>query len=96
LHVIGAVAVAVSLMILAASPARSQTCLTIDSCESEVDATLQRCVRSCARYDTTCSDNCEDSHDIAIRHCRIMKALCKEPDRARRALPIAIKEGTGH
>jgi hypothetical protein len=61
--------------------AQAQMCTpAIKDCESQADADAQRCTFQCQRYDTICTDRCDDTHDIIVRYCWIKQALCKAPE----------------
>jgi hypothetical protein len=63
---------------LATPLAQAQMCTpAIKDCESEAHAEAQRCALQCPRYDTICSDRCDDTHDIVVRYCWIKSQLCK-------------------
>jgi hypothetical protein len=58
--------------------ARAQMCTpAIKDCESQADAEARHCTMQCTRYDTICTDRCDDTHDIIVRYCWIKQALCK-------------------
>jgi hypothetical protein len=58
--------------------ARAQMCTpAIKDCESQADAEARHCTMQCTRYDTICTDRCDDTHDIVVRYCWIKQALCK-------------------
>jgi len=66
---------------LAARPAPGQMCTpaspAITDCERQADAEARQCVMQCTRYDTICSDRCDDTHDTVVRYCWIKAALCR-------------------
>jgi hypothetical protein len=49
----------------------------VKDCESDAHAEAQRCALQCARYDTVCSDRCDDTQDVVVHYCWIKAALCK-------------------
>ena len=58
--------------------ARAQMCTpAIKDCESQADAEAQHCTTQCTRYDTICTDRCDDTHDVIVHYCWIKQALCK-------------------
>jgi len=75
--VLGLIAIGGAIAITAPA-ARAQMCTpVIKDCESQADAEAQRCTMQCTRYDTICTDRCDDTHDIVVRYCWIRQALCK-------------------
>ena len=75
--VLGLIAIGVAFA-AATPPAYAQMCTpAIKDCEGKADAEAQRCSVQCKRYDTICTDRCDDTHDIVVRYCWIRQALCK-------------------
>jgi hypothetical protein len=63
---------------IATPAAHAQMCTpAIKDCEGQADAEARRCTMQCTRYDTICTDRCDDTHDIIIHYCWIKQALCK-------------------
>lgn len=71
--------IALGIAFAAATPAaRAQMCTpAIKDCESQADAEAQQCTLRCTRYDTICTDRCDDTHDIIVHYCWIKQALCR-------------------
>lgn len=75
--VLGLIAIGVAFT-AAAPPACAQMCTpAVKDCEGQADAEAQRCSQQCTRYDTICTDRCDDTHDIVVHYCWIRQALCK-------------------
>ena len=71
--------IVIGVAFAAATPsAYAQMCTpAIKDCEGQADAEAQRCSLQCTRYDTICTDRCDDTHDIVVHYCWIKQALCK-------------------
>lgn len=71
--------IAIGVAFAAATPsADAQMCTpAIKDCENQADAEAQRCSLQCTRYDTICTDRCDDTHDTIVHYCWIKQALCK-------------------
>jgi hypothetical protein len=78
--VLGLIVIAGGLA-LAARSAPAQMCTplmpAIPDCERQADADARQCFMQCTRYDTICSDRCDDTHDTVVRYCWIKAALCR-------------------
>jgi hypothetical protein len=78
---------------VATPSAHSQMCVpAIKDCESQADAEAQRCSLQCTRYDTICTDRCDDTHDIVVHYCWIKQGLCKAAEESQGF----VKASSGH
>jgi hypothetical protein len=91
LRFVGIVVACTGLVIASVSPALSQmmcTALNATRCELDADAKFALCASYCARYDNACTDECDDSHDTAVRFCQITGTLCAEIERSKQAFSL--------
>jgi hypothetical protein len=79
----GPVVLAGALALITSSSYAQMCTPAVKDCESDAHAEAQRCALQCQRYDTVCSDRCDDTHDIVVHYCWIKSALCKATEESR-------------